>query len=134
MGYLLDTNVFIDIEDGILNPENLPENDDDGYYTSAIVYSEFYKFYLESTDPLLMAIRLSSCEYLSNNYNIIPFDKLVAETYAELCTKLNRTERNAHDYMIAATAIYYDLTVVTKDSDLLTDKFSNLKSIDSSNL
>lgn len=109
---LLDTNIVI----AILNQEAIfaEHLKGIGLFVSSTVLGELYYGAFKSARP---AANLKRIEDFLMGYQIISNDKVTAEIYGQIKTRLEAKGRliPENDIWIAATAIQHDLTLVTRD-------------------
>jgi len=117
MAYLIDTDILIDHMDH--HPEVgalIARLATVGVAVSIISYMEAYQGILRSPDRERAEARF---EVLLAATPILPFSRAVARRCAELREELRRQDRRvrarALDLMVAATALQYDLTLVTRN-------------------
>ena len=121
MGLIVDTNVFIDAENGRLDLSNLKALQTQTVFIAAITVSE-----------LLAGVQLAKSAddkihrhtFVENILSVLPvlnFDTEVARTYAELyayaLSQGQRKKLNAHDLQIAATALVYGHSILTANTN-----------------
>ncbi len=120
MGLIIDTNIFIDAENGRFNLKDLTNFSGYGQsYISVITVSELYSgIHLAKTAEQ----RIRRSVFVENIISIMPIlslDFSVAKIYAELYAHaLNEGKRagiNVHDLQIAATAISGNHVVLTRN-------------------
>lgn len=112
---LLDTSVFIARESGRpLESELLPEET----AVSAVTVGELQAGVLAAGDTDARARRLATLETLSD-VEVLAVDEAVAASWALLRVHLAESDRrlNVNDLWIAATALTYQMPVVTQDDD-----------------
>ena len=118
MAALIDSSVLIAAERGQLSLDDLSTRlDEEDVALSAVTASELlYGFYRAKTATQRHR-RQSFIEGLLAHLPVIPFDLTVARVHASLWADL--AERGAavgeRDLMIAATAIAWDYSIVTRD-------------------
>jgi len=117
MAYLIDSDWVIDhlgeVEDAVQLLEQLA---DDGIAISIVTYMEVYQGVVRSSDPDAAQAQLDA--YL-NAVPVLPFSLAVARRCAQLRQQLKeqrqRVNTRALDLLIAATALEYNLTLVTRN-------------------
>jgi tRNA(fMet)-specific endonuclease VapC len=120
MSYLLDTDWLIDFLAGDPAARSLVATIlPDGIAISIITYMEIYEGIERS--PARRADERSFRAFLSG-VPVLPFSRTVARRTARLRAELRRrnpsiVRRRALDVIIAATALTYDLTLVTRNTD-----------------
>jgi predicted nucleic acid-binding protein len=119
MPYLLDTDVIIDhLEDIPGAGELIEQLSTDGIAISIFTFMEVWQGILRSPQPDVAKERFGS---LLSVVPIIPFSEAVARRTARLREDLKQAGRNprrrAIDLMIAGTALEYEFTVVTRNTD-----------------
>ncbi|MES9881360.1 MAG: PIN domain-containing protein [Sedimenticola sp.] len=119
MGIVVDTNVFIDAENGRLDLASLLAGDDH-YFLAAITVSELLTGVALAKNPADRIHRLTWSESIIETMPILSFDLDVARTYAEMYAyQLKHSRRQSlsvHDLQIAATAIVHDYAVLTSNA------------------
>ena len=122
MGIIVDTNVFINVENGRLNIDVLEQFSHYGEaYISVITVSELLAgvYLAKNSDERIK--RSAFVEGIISNIPSLNFDADVARTYAELYSQALQSKktisRNTHDLQIAAIAINHGYVVLTSNSD-----------------
>lgn len=113
ISYLLDTSVLVPLireEQKLL--QNLPENAP--LYMSIIALGELYYGAFRSTDVIK---GIADTEKLKQNLGIIDVDNETAKIYGRLKQEQNKKGKLIpdNDLWIAATAIRYEFTLVSRD-------------------
>ena len=118
MGTLIDTSVLIAIERGQLDPARLAaEDDDEAVAIAAITASEL----LHGVHRLRGAVARTRAErfveHLLAELPVVAFDLDVARVHARLDAEASSTGTaiGDADLMIAATAVWLDYRVATRD-------------------
>lgn len=119
MAYLVDSNWIIEHQNGVPAAVALLRRlGRQGISISIITYMELYQGILRSQRPAEAEARLRT---LLETIPILPLSQAVAERCAQLRETLRRAGRRvdgrALDLIIAATAIEYHLTLVTRNVD-----------------
>lgn len=123
MGVIVDTNVFIDAENGRLDLAGVPllNMGSRSVYISAITVSELLAGIKLAKTADEHIRRHTYAEKILVHIPVIEFDTEVARVYAELYAHAlgtsGRRKINAHDLQIAATALTFDHTVLTSNVD-----------------
>lgn len=119
MGTLVDTSVLIAAERGQLDLSRVqPPDDDEPLAISAVTASEL----LHGVHRLKSAVSRMRVErfveQVLESFPVIAFDLDVARVHAQLAAELATagTPVGAHDLMIAATAVWLDYRVATRDA------------------
>ncbi len=128
MPYLVDTDWVIDhlanVPEAVRLLDRLAK---DGIAISIITYLEVYQGILKSSDPEEARSKLRA---FIDIVPVLPFSATVAERCAHVRDTLRkqgkRVNARALDLIIAATALEYDLTLVTRNTEDYAD-FSGLK-------
>ncbi|MGI9278115.1 MAG: type II toxin-antitoxin system VapC family toxin [Endozoicomonas sp.] len=120
MGLIVDTNVFIDIENNRLSHDALTQYRAFGRtYLAAISVSELLVGVHLAKTPTQRIKREAYVESLLARMEIIGFDSRVARTYAHLhghyLKPRKQASPGAHDLLIASTAITFGYPVLTSN-------------------
>lgn len=114
MRFLLDTNILIDMADGVTATLDriapIPLSD---LAMAAISAAE-----LEASivaDPEWQAMREPPTRALLNAITILPFDAATARRYGEIVAACGYNRRKAIDRLIVATALVHGLTLMTRN-------------------
>ncbi|GII02967.1 type II toxin-antitoxin system VapC family toxin [Planobispora takensis] len=112
---LADTSVFIGLEAVRFDSARFADYE---WGVSAITLGELRLGVLQARDPEAAARRLSTYQ-LAQRFEPLPVDEAVSEAWALLVSRLRAAGRKApiNDSWIAATALAYDIPVVTQDAD-----------------
>ena len=117
MGTLIDTSVLIAIERGELDLARLQADDDDELAIAAMTASEL----LHGVHRLRGAVARTRAErfveHLLDVIPVVPFDLDVARIHARIDAELSAagTAVGDADLMIAATAVWLDYRIATRD-------------------
>jgi tRNA(fMet)-specific endonuclease VapC len=119
MPYLVDSNVVIDHLGAVPQASQfLDQFAQDGIVISIVTYMEAYQGVLRSAQPAEAAEKFHA---FIDSVLILPFSFVVAERCARLRETLRsqnkRVKSRALDLIIAATALEYGLTLVTKNTE-----------------
>ena len=121
MGLIIDTNVFIDAENGRLELGAIPVLQTEPVFIAAITVSELLAGVKLAKTPEEYMHRHSYAESILNSIPVLDFDTEVARTYAELYAQTlgqqRRSNLNVHDLQIAATALVQGYSVLTTNVD-----------------
>ncbi len=117
MGTLIDTSVFIAAERGELDLRALAEREPDEIAMSAVTASEL----LHGVHRLKGVSRARAELYVDRVLSlvpVIPFDLAIARVHSALSADLGAagTAVGAHDLIIAATAVWLEYKVATRDA------------------
>lgn len=118
MGTLIDTSVLIAIQRGQLDPQLLqPADEDEPIAISAITASELLHGVHRLTGAVARTRAERFIERLLDAIPVIPFDLDVARVQARLDAELSSQGAAVGDadLMIAATAVWLDYRVATRD-------------------
>lgn len=120
MGLVIDTNVFIDAENGRLNLSSLDSFSDYGdAYIAAITVSELLTgVHLAKTTSIRIQ-RSAFVEGIIAKIPVLEFNEEVARIYGELYAYFLKTRAkantNVHDLQIAATCIAHGFAILTSN-------------------
>jgi len=122
LGLIVDTNVFIDAENGRFDLNVLSQYGHYGEtYIAAITVSELLTGIHMAKTAAVRVRRSAFVEGVLNGVPALDFTPEIARTYAELYAhflkKRTRPGSNVHDLQIAATAITYGHAVLTSNED-----------------
>ena len=120
MGLVIDTNVFINVENKRLDLSRLADFTHYGEaYIAAITVSELLAGVHLAKTPAQRIQRSAFVESLIVRLPVLAFTEEVARAYAELYAFFLRprsqVQGNAHDLQIAATAITHGFAVLTSN-------------------
>lgn len=122
MGMMIDTNIFIDAENGRFELNQLQRFSHYGEaFISFITMSELLTgaSLAKSTSDRIK--RKAFVESILSNIPVLNLNEEIARTYADICAYMlkskNSLKRNAHDLQIAATAIHYGYPVLTRNRE-----------------
>ena len=113
MGFLIDTSVLIDLERGARSIEPHLQSVTD--FLAAVSASELLHGVHRANTAARRARREAFVENILRTLPILDFDLSVARVYAQIWADLRAAgfTLGAHDLQIAATAVRYDLTILT---------------------
>jgi tRNA(fMet)-specific endonuclease VapC len=122
MGLIIDTNVFIDAENGRFDLQSLSDYTHYGeVFIAAITVSELLTGIHMAKNTAIRVRRSAFVEQILCAVPTLDFTAEVARTYAELYAwflkESTRPKRNVHDLQISATAITYGYAVLTSNVD-----------------
>lgn len=122
MGLVIDTNVFIDVQNGRFTLERLTEFAHYGEgFIAAITVSELLAGVHLAITPAQRVQRSAFVEGLLGSMPVLDFTEAVARVYAELYAHFLRPrgqmKSRVHDLQIAATAIAHGFPVLTSNRD-----------------
>lgn len=120
MGLVIDTNVFINAENGRFDLDALANYADYGdAYIAAVTASELLTGVHMAKSAAIRVRRAAFAEGIIASIPILDFTEEVARSYAELVAHFlkprNKSNSNTHDLQIAATAITYGHAVLTSN-------------------
>lgn len=120
MGLIIDTNVFIDAENGRLDLESLKTFSDYGdAYIAAITVSELLTGVHLAKTANIRIQRSAFAEGIIAKIPILEFNEEVARCYGELYAHFlkprAKANTNVHDLQIAATCITHGYSVLTSN-------------------
>ena len=122
MGLVIDTNVFINAENGRFELGTLVRYADYGEaYIAAVTVSELLTGVHMAKTAAIRVRRSAFVEGVLSGVPTLDFTEEVARTYAELYAhflrKRTKPSNSVHDLQIAATAITYGYAVLTSNID-----------------
>jgi predicted nucleic acid-binding protein len=120
MGLVIDTNVFIDAENGRFDLTALNDYTEYGEaFISAITVSELLTGVHMAKNTAIRIKRSAFVDAVLSGVPALDFTEEVARTYAELYAhflkKRTKPSSTVHDLQIAATAITYGYAVLTSN-------------------
>ncbi|MDE1465918.1 type II toxin-antitoxin system VapC family toxin [Spartinivicinus poritis] len=120
MGLIIDTNVFIDAENGRLDLSILSGLSAHGdAFIAAVTVSELLVGVHMAKTADIRIRRSAFVEGIIKHIPIMEFSMSVARTYGELYSHFlkprNKSAKNVHDLQIAATAIAHGFAVLTSN-------------------
>jgi tRNA(fMet)-specific endonuclease VapC len=123
MPYLVDSNVVIDHLGAVPDASQfLDQFAQEGIVISIVTYMEAFQGVVRSEHPKEVSEKFHA---FADKVLILPFSFAVAERCARLRETLRsqnkRVKSRALDLIIAATALEYSLTLVTKNTDDFSD-------------
>jgi predicted nucleic acid-binding protein len=117
VGVVLDTNVFVTLEKrvGAFDFNVYKEHGD--VFISAVTVSELLVGIHYADTDARRARRAAFVEAVLASLDVLDFTCEIARLHAQLYVSLKRKGQliGAHDLIIAATALYYDLPVITEN-------------------
>ena len=116
MGFLIDTNILIEIERGKIDETALSEyQKTEEAYISVITVSELLFGVERAQNPSIAARRSSFVESILLKVAILGIDETVARRHASISAFLASKGKliGAHDLWIAATCLTHNLTIAT---------------------
>lgn len=117
MGVVLDTSVFVALEKqaGTFDFNVYKEHGD--AFISAVTVSELLVGVHYADTEARRARRAAFVEAVLASLDVLDFTREIARLHAQLYASLKRKGQliGAHDFMIAATALYYGFPVVTEN-------------------
>lgn len=118
MGVLIDTDMLVNLERGVANPEVERAIGDEDRAISVITVSELLHG-VHRASGAIRARRSAFVEHLLAALHAIPITEPVARIHADVWAQLARRGEliGAHDLWIAATAVAHGLTVATGNAD-----------------
>lgn len=113
MGILVDTSILIDLERSDIEVDLLFPGEE--LYLAAVSASELLHGVYRANSELRRKQRQDYVDAILTAIPILPFDLGVARVYAQVWADLVGSGLNigAHDMQIAATALHYDMGVLT---------------------
>ena len=120
MGIIVDTNVFLDAENGRHELSQLFASSNETCFIAAITVSELLAGVALSRTPAIRLHRLTFSERIICHFPVLDFNTEIGRTYAELYAQCllekPRKKNAAHDLQIAATAITHGYRVLTSNA------------------
>ena len=121
MGLIIDTNVFIDAENGRLELGAIPVLQTEPVFIAAVTVSELLAGVKLAKTPEEYMHRHTYAESILNSIPVLDFDTEVARTYAVLYAQAlgqqRRSNLNVHDLQIVATALVQGYSILTTNVD-----------------
>ena len=120
MGLVIDTNVFIDAENGRLDLDSLDSLSDHGNaYIAAISVSELLAGVHLANTTAIRIQRTAFVEGIIAEIPVLDFNEEVARCYGALYAHFlkprSKARANVHDLQIAATCITHGFTLLTSN-------------------
>ena len=120
MGLVIDTNVFIDAENGRLDLGSIVSLSDYGdAYIAAVTVSELLTGVHLARTSTIRIQRSAFVEGIIANIPVLEFNEEVARCYGELYALFLKSRAkantNVHDLQIAATCIAHGFTLLTSN-------------------
>lgn len=121
MGLVVDTNVFIDAENGRFDLSNLSSFAQYGdAFIAAVTVSELLTGVHRAKNTDIRVRRSAFVEGIIGKIPVLEFNEEIARVYAEIYSHFikprSKKEGNVHDLQIAATAIAYGYPVLTSNT------------------
>lgn len=121
MGLIVDTNVFIDVENGRLDLAALQILQTEPVFIAANTMSELLAGVKLAKTPDEYMRRHSFTENILGHVPVLDFGVEVARIYADLYADAlgngKRSKVNVHDLQIAATGLVYGYSILTSNVD-----------------
>lgn len=120
MGYLIDTNILIELERGRLVLAQLDKGlSNESLALSSITVSELFHGVYRAQKVTLAQQRRQFVLGLLDTFPVIPFDLAAAEIHARVWAELQTQGRliGAHDLLIGAAALAINYGVITLNRD-----------------
>jgi tRNA(fMet)-specific endonuclease VapC len=119
MGVVIDSNIFIDIERGLIDADSYLSNLDNNanIYISVITVSKLLHGVYRAINQNQKLRRSAFVEKIITNIPALPIDTQIARSHAELNSYLIKKGKKIglHDSWIAATCISLGYDLSTKD-------------------
>ena len=118
MGYVIDSDVLIEMEKGNFNFEKLIRGkEDEEFFISVITASELLHGVLRAKTAEQRMKRSSFVENLLRSVPILQIDLSVARTHSKIMAETYEAKASVgvHDSWIAATCIANGLTLITRN-------------------
>ena len=114
MAVLIDTDMFIDLERGVANPDVETAIGDEDRAISVITVSELLHG-VNRTTGAQRTRRSAFVEHLLADLHAIPITETIARVHAEIWTQLAASGQliGSHDLWIAATALAHGFGIAT---------------------
>lgn len=120
MGLLIDTNILIRLEKGVLDlAEKSAGREEEPFFISVITASELLHGVWRASDVGIRTRRQAFVEGILSHFPILTIDLTVARMHAQLWSDLQSQGLmiGVHDSWIAATALAYGLDVISANPD-----------------
>ena len=117
MGTVVDTSVLIAVERGQLNASRLRDHEDQATVLAAVTASELLEGVHRAQSAVHRTRRERFVEGTLATFTIVPFGLEIAGVHARLAVELDAagTRIGEADLMIAATAVWLDYRIATRD-------------------
>lgn len=131
MGYLIDTCIWIDVEQGRLGPADVSaRTGDDPVYLSPVTLAELRLGIEMTVDPGVRQKRLATYRRMTRK-PLLPIDADTADVFGEIAGLLAKAGVRAHrtrvqDLWLASQAIQHGLGLVTRN----TEDFADIPGLD----
>lgn len=116
MGVIVDTNILIKYEKGLLDLEDIVGGrEQEDFFISVITASELLHGVFRAIEPAIKSKRSAFVEGILGNFSILPIDLSIARTHSRLWAALQSQGKmiGIHDSWIAATCIAKGMCLVT---------------------
>lgn len=115
MGLIVDTNVFISFEKTQKTPDVSKLPGGDGIFISVVTVSELLVGVHRAKGEERQLRRRQFVEGIIHGIRVLDFTVAIARVHAEISAELAAQGNviGSHDLIIAATAIYFDLALIT---------------------
>src|SRR6516162_6126074 len=119
MGLMVDTNVFICFEKSGKPIDLSAWEQSERVYISVITVSELLLGVHRADTEERRQRRSAFVEAIIAGVGVLDFAIVMARVHAEICAELAKKGQiiGAHDLLIAATALYHDLSILTDNFD-----------------
>ncbi|MFH1147966.1 MAG: PIN domain-containing protein [Pseudomonadota bacterium] len=118
MGVILDTSIFVAAERSGFDAERFIQGrEDESFGISSVTVAELLHLVRQGASEKNRLLREAYVEKIIDSFPVHNFDVRVARIYASIWTDLIRRgiKINAHDLMVASTAIAAGFSVATAD-------------------